>query len=362
MKHIMKLRIAITGIVALGTFYSCGDSNSDKNMADMPVIPVKVTVVGTDNNDTSFFASGSLEAVQNTSISTRMMGFVKQLRVKPGDKVRRGALLIEISNADLSAKRAQARASILSAEAAFVNAEKDYNRYKALYESQSASQKEMDDISARYRMAKAGLEAARQMEQEVLAQMDYARIKAPFDGMVTNTFIKEGDMANPGMPLIGLEAPEQFQVVAMVPESNIDEVVKNGEVRVHLKSLDKWVPGKVSEVSTSSRNTGGQFIVKVSLEGKHAEVKSGMYATVQFPRSGETESENIVIPAENLVRKGQLTGVYVMSDQDIALLRWIRTGRTVGDSVTVLSGLAPGEKLIVSAERKLYNGAKVSIQ
>ncbi|MDX1314662.1 MAG: efflux RND transporter periplasmic adaptor subunit, partial [Eudoraea sp.] len=305
----MKLSKVIIGLVAIGMITGCGDSKSDKNMADMPAIPVEVSVVGSDSGDTAFFASGSLEAVQNTNISTRMMGYVKRLRVKPGDKVGQGALLIEISNADLSAKRAQARANILAAEAAFVNAEKDYDRYKALYDSQSASQKEMDDISAHYRMAKARLEAAKQMEQEVLAQMDYAQIKAPFEGVVTNTFIKEGDMANPGMPLLGLESPEQFQVVAMVPESEIDEVERNSNVQVHLKSLDKWVPGRVSEVSTSSSNTGGQFLVKVILEEKYAGARSGMYATVQFPRKKEAVSGNILIPSSTLVQRGQLQGV-----------------------------------------------------
>lgn len=358
----MKPRIVITVFTALGLFVSCGDANSEKAAEDKQAIPVEIGVVASDGADVSFFASGSLEAVQNATISTRMMGFVRRLMVKPGDQVRRGALLIEINNADLAAKKAQAQANILSAEAAFVNAEKDYNRYKALFDTQSASQKEMDDISARYRMTMAGLEAAKQMEQGVLAQMAYTQIKAPFDGVVTNTFIKEGDMANPGMPLLGLEAPEQFQVVAMVPESNIHMVSKNATVQVHLKSMDKWVQGNVSEVSTSSRNTGGQYLVKVILKEGHPEIKSGMYATVQFPFEKEQVSGSVMIPVNILVYKGQLTGVYALSDEGMAMLRWIRTGRMVGDSITVLSGLKQGEKVILSSEGKLYNGAKVSTQ
>ena len=101
--------------------------------------------------------------------------------------------------------------------------------------------------------------------------------------------------------------------------------------------------------------------MKVVLEEKDAEVRSGMYATVQFPQSKESVSEAVLIPSDIIVRKGQLTGVYVASDQGIALLRWIRTGREIGDSTTVLSGLEPGEKLILSADSKLYNGARVSI-
>ncbi len=358
----MKLRIVITGLVILGVFFSCGDSNSDKKNTDMPAIPVDIGVVGSDRSSAPFFASGRLEASQNTDISTRMMGFVKRLKVTPGDKVNRGELLIEINNADLSAKKAQASANILAAEAAFVNAEKDFDRYKALFELQSASQKEMDDVSARYRMTKAGLEAARQMEKEVLAQMEYVQIKAPFDGVVTNTFVKQGDMANPGMPLLGLEAPDQFQVVAMIPESDIHKVTKNTEVQVHLKSLDIWVPGIVSEVSTSSKNTGTQFLVKVSLKNITPGVRTGMYATVKFPRENAEESNEILIPSDVIVNKGQLTGVYVVSDEDMVMLRWVRTGRIIGDKVTILSGLKAGEEIVLSSDGKLFNGAKVSIQ
>ncbi|MCE2611751.1 efflux RND transporter periplasmic adaptor subunit [Flavobacteriaceae bacterium D16] len=358
----MKLRKGIMGFIALGLMVACGDSNPVKDVADNQAIPVEIAVVGSDGSDASFSASGTLEAVQNAIISTRMMGYVQRLMVKPGDKVRRGAMLIEINNADLAAKKAQAKANILSAEAAFVNAEKDYNRYKVLFESQSASQKEMDDISARYRMTKAGLEAAKQMEQEVLAQMAYTQIRAPFNGVVTNTFIKEGDMANPGIPLLGLEAPEQFQVVAMVPESNIHMVSSNSTVQVHLKSMDRWVQGIVSEVSTSSRNTGGQYLVKVKFKEAHPQIKTGMYATVQFPFEKEQASETVMIPSAILVHKGQLTGVYTLSDSGRAMLRWIRTGRKIGDSITVLSGLKQGEKVILSAEGKLYNGAKISTQ
>lgn len=356
------LKTISIGFLTLATLVACGDSNQDKALADAASIPVKVSTVGFDTGGGSFYASGTVEAVQNADISTRMMGYVRRLHVQPGDKVRRGALLIEINNADLAAKKAQVKANIISAEAAFANAEKDYERYKVLYQEQSASQKEMDDIDARYRMTKANLEAARQMEQEVLAQMAYVQIKAPFDAVVTNTFIKEGDMANPGMPLLGLESPEQFQVVAMVPESDIDKVKRDTEAQVHLKSLDKWISGHVSEVSSSSRNTGGQYLVKVKLKPSEADMKTGMYASVKFPLAEAEPSEQLVIPSEILVHKGQLAGVYTITEDNTALLRWLRLGRTVGEGVTVLSGLKPGETIIVAAEGKLYNGAKVSRQ
>ena len=90
--------------------------------------------------------------------------------------------------------------------------------------------------------AKARLEAAKQMKNEVQAQFSYANIRAPFNGVVSNKFINEGDMANPGMPLLEVESPGEFQVIAMVPESEISQIKQNSEVKVLIKSLNKTVP------------------------------------------------------------------------------------------------------------------------
>ncbi len=339
---------------------SCG-SEEKKNLADNST-PIKVETKTVTEGDSRPFltASGKVEAAKSTNISTRMMGYVDKIYVKVGDKVQEGQLLISVNNADVSAKLAQVNAGIAEATAAFTNAEKDFNRYTTLFKENSASQKELDDITANYTMAKARLESAKQMKNEVNAQMGYANIRAPFDGVVTNKFINAGDMANPGMPLLEVESPGKYQIMAMVPESEIIEIKNGTAVTVQVKSVDKMITGKVTEVSTSSKNTGGQFPVKVILDGSDTQIRSGMYATVQFPITKSTTSSAIMIPVDAIIKNGQLTGIYTVSQSNTALLRWVRLGRTFGDKVEVLSGLTADEQFIVSAEGKLYNGAKIS--
>lgn len=341
---------------------SCGEADK-KTVADTTsAVTVQVSAVS-ENTDNPFLAtSGKIEAVISANISTRMMGYVDKIYVQVGDKVKYGQLLLSINNADVSAKLAQVNAGITEAQAAFNNAEKDYNRYTALFQENSASQKELDDNTANYNMAKARLEAAKQMKNEVNAQLSYANIRAPFNGVVTNKFINAGDMAKPGMPLMEVESPGKYQVLAMVPESEIAGIKADSEVDVILKSLNKSIKGKVTEVSTSAKNTGGQYLVKVVLEESDANILSGMYATVQFPVERKADMSAIMIPTEALVENGQLTGVYTVSQSNTALLRWLRLGRTFGDKVEVLSGLSADEKFIVSADGKLYNGARISIQ
>jgi RND family efflux transporter MFP subunit len=360
----MKKIIAIT-ILSTSLLTSCGGDKKEK-AAELAAIPVKINGKLDTNNSPFVTASGKIEAENSANLSTRMMGYVTKVHVKVGQNVRAGQLLVSVNNTDLQAKKAQVDASIIQAQAAFNNAKKDYDRFVNLFAQQSASQKELDDITARYEMAKAGLEAAKQMRNEIQAQFSYSNIAAPFSGVVTNTFVKDGDMANPGMPLISVEGASKLQVTAMVSENDIPFVKQGMNVKVNIKSMNKIVSGKVSELSLSAKNTGGQYLVKINLDKLDKSILSGMFVNVQFPieKSAKisTSSERVLIPISAIIKQGQLNGVYTIGNTNIAILRWLRLGKTFGDQVEVLSGLTADEAYIVSAEGKLFNGAKVSVQ
>lgn len=359
----MKKYIYIVALTTASVFMvSCGNDDKKPVKDNSPAIKVVVNQ-GTEANSSPFLSvSGKIQSVNSADLSTRMMGYVTKVHVNVSDKVKKGELLVSINNTDLQAKRAQVDASITEATAAFNNTQKDYNRFQSLYADNSASQKELDDITAHFEMAKARLEAAKQMKNEVNAQFAYSNITAPFAGVVTSKTVKEGDMANPGQPLISVEAPGNFEVMAMVPETEISQIKNGVEVDVLVKSINQIIKGNVTEVSTSAKNTGGQYLVKIALDKTDANILSGMFATVQFPVEKQTKTEMVLIPTDVLVTNGQLSGVYTASQSNTAMLRWLRLGRTYGDQVEVLSGLSADESYIISAEGKLYNGVKISIQ
>jgi RND family efflux transporter MFP subunit len=290
------------------------------------------------------------------------MGYVKKVYVNVGDKVKKGQLLVSINNTDLQAKKAQVNAGIIKANTVFKNAEKNHNRFKNLFGSNSITQKEMDDMTANYEMTKAGLESAKQMKNEINAQFVYANIIAPFSGVITSKNIENGDLASPGITLMSIESPKDFEVIAMVPETEILQIKKGTTVNVLIKSMQETLKGKVSEVSTSAKNTGGQYLVKIDLEKTAITILSGMFSTVQFPVERKVKSSLVLISLDAIVKNGQLSGVYTVSQSNTAMLRWLRLGRIYGNQVEVLSGLNSDESYIVSSETKLFNGAKVSIQ
>ena len=362
MKKIYLPLIALSLILLV----SCGKEKKEI-LRNEKAIPVKVSGVSADNNGEFVTASGKIEAENSANVSTRMMGYVTKVHVRVGQKVSAGQLLVSINNTDLQAKRAQIDASILQATAAYNNAKKDYDRFIALFSQQSASQKELDDMTLRYEMAKAGLEGTKQMRNEVIAQFSYANITAPFSGEVTNTFVKEGDIANPGMPLVSVEGASHLQVSAMVSESDITSIKNGMAVKVLVKSTNQELIGKVSEVSMSAKNTGGQYLVKINLNNAGSKVLSGMFVNVQFPvankpQTSTIQTDKVLVPESALVKQGQLTGIYTIGNNNIAILRWLRIGKSFGNQFEVLSGLSANEQYIVSADGKLYNGAKISIQ
>lgn len=358
----MKYTVTIPLLATLLLLSCAGDKTPEKSLSEP--VAVQVADAGTGDQAPFFSASGTITAASQANLGTRMMGYVRDIPVKVGDPVRSGQLLLSLDNADLQARMAQTNAGIAEAEAAFSNAEKDYMRYRELFSDQSATQKELDDMTAGYRMAKARLEAARQMKNEVAAQFAYTRIRAPFNGVVTNIFAETGDLANPGQPLVAVETPGTFEVEARIPENEIGMVRRGDTVSVLVKATGKRLGGRVAELSNSARNTGGQYLATIQLLEQDDALRTGMYATLQFPRegTGTREDSTVLIPMSSLVRRGQLAGVYTISQEGTALLRWLRLGRAYGDQVEVLSGLQNGETYIVSSGSKLYNGVPVRLQ
>lgn len=362
----MQKTTYIRSFIAASLLFSCAKESKKLNKQEQP-IAVQVVNTVSENQDGTISASGTIESENSANLSTRLMGYVTKINVKVGQKVTTGQLLISINTSDLQAKKAQVDAAILQATAAFTNAKKDFDRFTTLFAQQSASQKELDDMTSRYEMAKAGLEAAKQMRNEIQAQFSYANITAPFAGEVTNTFVKEGDMANPGMPLVGIEGAKHFQVTARVSESDIALIRSGMKATVVVKSSQQSIAANVIEVSGSAKNTGSQYLVKLNLAQVPANVRSGMFVQVVFPvahkvKDSAIPTATVLVPKNALVTQGQLTGIYTIGNNNTAILRWLRLGKYYGEQVEILSGLSTNEAYILKAQGKLYNGAKVKIE
>jgi RND family efflux transporter MFP subunit len=360
-RYIQTVSLTVVSVIMLA---SC--SSDQRESAVKKDSPVTVTVTTAGKQTSSYIqSSGQVVSGETAMISTRMMGFITAIKVKPGDNVQKGQLLVTISNGDILAKRAQAHAMVTEAEAAMADAKKDYERYTELFKQQSASQKELENITLNYNSVKAKAEAARQMQNEADAMLAYTNLTAPFGGVITQKNADAGSMANPGMPILILEQAGSFQVNTSVTESDIQQVKVGADAQIIIESIGRTLAGKVTQVSPSSQMSGGQYLVKVKIPDHEKNgLRSGMYAkvSIEVPAQHGNMNHPVMVPYSAIVNKDQLNGLYTISESQTALLRWVKLGKKVGEQVEVLSGLSSDEKFILTAEGKLYNGVPVVIK
>lgn len=366
MKTKQRFIVAATAIsaVVLG-FSACSNAPQEEPQKKNPIV-VEVALP-TSSQNTSFDVSGKVESKQVANISTKLMGYITKINVKVGDRVGQGQLLASIESQDIQARKAQAQAMVSEAEAAFANADKDYERFQQLYAQQSASTKELENMKLQYASAKSRLEAAKQARNEAAAMLTYTQLRAPFAGTVTQKLADQGSMASPGMPILTLEQAGVFQVKAILPENAIGNIKQGEPVTVTVKSINKTFRAKIDELSTSAQNTGGQYEMRVNIPSTEKEgLFAGQYANISLEKKGTAIANPskgvILVPESSIVRKDQLTGIYTLSENGTALLRWIRLGKSYGSNVEVLSGVAANEKIVVKMYGKLYNGAPVQVK
>ncbi|MFD2566664.1 efflux RND transporter periplasmic adaptor subunit [Pseudotenacibaculum haliotis] len=357
----MKKYIYTIGLLLSVLLVSCKEEATTSEINLDPVaVTVKKVQLGTQAGNIQ--VSGKTQAVKSADLGTRMMGFVDKVLVKVGERVTKGQLLMIINSDDLKAKEAQVVAKIKAAEIAYKNATNDLKRFQNLFKKKSATQKELENIEAQFHLAKANYEAALEMKKEIKAQLSYTHILAPFNGVITSSRVKEGTLAHPGQPIISIEDQSTFEVLATVPENEITSIDKTKEVKLYVKSINRNYRGKLTELSASAKNSNGQYLVKVQVLDPDKNIRSGMFVNASIFSSEKRSADKIEVPVSAIVQKGQLKGIYTISQSGTAILRWLRLGEENNGQVEVLSGLSEGEQFIISSEGKLFNGVGITIK
>lgn len=290
-------------------------------------------------------AVGTIRAVHETSVGSKLLARVLEVNLKAGQKVNEGDVLVRLDDSDLRAKLQQAKATLSAAEAQRRQAASDEKRAAELAKTNVVTAQDYDRIVTELHSAEAGLARAREAINEVQATLDWATIRAPLEGIVIDKKVDVGDTVTPGQILVTLFDPRRMQLVASVRESLAQRLQIDQGIEVHIDGLNKRCSGKVSEIVPEAQSASRAFQVKVT--GPCAPgVYTGMFGRLLIPLEKE---ELLVIPREAVSRVGQLELVEVVADGR-ARRRAIRTGRTVGEDLEVLSGLREGELVRVAGE------------
>jgi RND family efflux transporter MFP subunit len=196
---------------------------------------------------------------------------------------------------------------------------------------------------ARRDMTRAGQAQAKAALEQARTSLEYTRIRAPFDGVITEKKMDVGAFASPGMPLFTIEDPHRYRLEVAVNEGDLRYVRIGKDISVALDALeDAQIKGKVVEIVPAADSTSRSFLVKVELPAD-SRLRSGLFGRAQFIRG---ERLSVVIPQTAVVERGQLQGVYVLDHDQVASLRYVTVGKSSGNQVEVLSGVQDGERLV----------------
>ncbi|MFO8231858.1 MAG: efflux RND transporter periplasmic adaptor subunit [Longimonas sp.] len=354
----LRLFVPLLIIVLSASLAACGSDTPESPPEQSPVA-VQVETLADTAYPKQFEYTGTVAGTERIPLSTRMMGRVDAVLAEEGTQVEEGQVLARISSDDMRAQRRQVESQKREAEAALSNARTQFARLDTLLQRGSATQQAYDAAEAEYERAQAQVEALDNRLDEIDDGLSYTTITAPAPGIVVDKRIEQGAMASPGQPLLMLEVSRLLEVRTQVPERAINRVATGDTVRVVVPALSDTLSGNVNEVNPSADPASRQFRMRVVLHDPPASVKSGMYAQV-LHESGDEHL--LTVPTESLVERGQLTGVYTVTDDNYALLRWVRTGTPRGNRVVVLSGLQTGDRYVRSAEGRLHDGRPVTVQ
>ncbi len=286
--------------------------------------------------------TGTVRAKTRAVIEAKISGRILLMNATLGQFVKAGDVL-----ATLDAQEMQARAE--SAKATLDQATRDEQRSASLISTNAISKADYDAAKARLEIAKAGVSEAQTM-------LGYAKVTAPFAGVITRKLADQGDFAAPGKPLLDLENPEQLRIEADIPEA----LIANLKVGASLEVRSAQTPNtnaKLAEISPTGDPNSRTFPVKLDLP-TGSTMRPGQFVRIAVP---VRDYEALVIPASALVQRGQMQMVFV-NEKGIAKLRLVRTGRERTEGIEVLSGLEGGEVLVTEGADKLMDEQPLTIK
>lgn len=293
---------------------------------------------------------GVVEAVRQTVLAAQVAGAIVELHIKAGDAVKAGQVLARIDARAANQSATASQAQVQAARASLEVASKDFERQKQLFQKRFISQAALDQAEAVYKAAESQVAAQIAQSGAALTQSDFYILRAPYNGIVAEVPVVLGDMAMPGRPIATLYDPSSLRVTATIPQTTVTSLAVQQGARVELTGAtgaQKWItPTLVTVLPTADPNTH-TLQIRLDLPAGTANAAPGMFARAWLPvqAAGGVPDGRVFVPVKAIVRRAEMSGVYVLDAAGKPMLRQVRLGRVADDSIEVLSGVSAGERL-----------------
>jgi membrane fusion protein (multidrug efflux system) len=288
-------------------------------------------------------AAGTVQAARRTLVSARILATIRAIPVRAGDEVNAGDVVVELDDRELRARVAEAERQVEGARAARRKSAADFGRAQQLLRQGVVSRSEYDRMESAAKVADADLARGEETLQAAKVALSYARILAPVTGRVVDRLAEPGDTAAPGKPLLALYDPRSLRMEVPVRESLLGHLAVGDPLEVRVG--DAVVHGVVDEIVPEAQAGSHSVLVKIGLPREQG-IYTGMFGRVRIPAGTRHRT---VVPAGSVERVGQLTYVTTVEDDGTLARRLVTLGPKADDGWEVLSGLRPGDRVLVGA-------------
>ncbi len=365
---------ALLSIMIMTALFSagCREKHQSVKGEERPLVGIKG--VGVENVKSGAIpelldVAGTVRARTSALVSTRIPGTITQLRVREGDRVKKGQLLVQLEAAENQATAAVATAGIDEARRALEEAQSrkklvgaTFERYQNLFKEQAVSRQEFEVRQTEKELASQGVARAEarlvQAEQGAKASAtvsDYTRIVSPISGVIAGKQVDLGASVFPGQPLLTIEDDTGYQLELALPENLAARVKTGSSLQITIDSVGGSFTGRIAEIVPTADPLSRTFVAKIPLSQKG--LKSGMFGRGTLALG--TTLPGITVPRTALVERGALTSVWIVDRDNILRMRIVKSGRTVGSRIEILTGVSDGDRVVVSGSERVTEGAKV---
>ncbi len=392
-------RYAAPLVLAFLALAACGKESAQPAKAPEPqtVRDVTVGTVTTGEVDERAEVMGTVKSRISTTLSSKIVGKILALHAREGSEVQAGQVLVELDDSDIAAQVRRAEAGVREAESAIpevdraiaaanaaraaAEAQRDLaastlTRYQQLLQRKSVAPQEYDQVVARHKAAVAeveravaegqALQAKRQQAQARIetaraelsstqVMQGYAKIAAPISGVITVKHADVGSLAAPGTPLLTLEDSHRYWLEVAIPDSQAARIRLGQPLAVQIEAAAISITARVAEIIPAADPVSRTTQVRLDLPVS-PHLRSGLFGRAWVPIG---RRQAIRVATEAILERGQLQGVYVVGQDNIARFRLVRTGATGQGAVEILSGLTGGELVVVAGAERVSDGARI---
>jgi RND family efflux transporter MFP subunit len=303
---------------------------------------------------------GVVEALRQTVIAAQVAGAVVEIGVKVGDSVKAGQLLIRLDARAADQNAVASDAQVEVARASLAMATQDLARQKQLFKDNYISQAALERAESAFNVTQAQVSSQRAQAGSARTQTSLFAVRAPYAGVIAEVPVALGDMALPGRPLLTIYDPAALRITASVPQSVATLIGDSRLARVELPGLadpHRWPAVKPAQVLPTVDAATHTVQVRADLPARFAAATPGLFARLWLPAANATTgaAANLSVPLLAIVRRAEMTGLYVLDPNSRPVLRQVRLGRIVGDRVEILAGLSAGERVVSDPQAAARN-------